>query len=345
MNVNLISNNFYKNRILKKGLEFAANNGSLFVAGTSLALSTIVRPISILAAPKTDKDNKHFACAKSIASSAAGYLLMLGMSNPVAKGIKKIDNAPEKFLKTSTIKNYTEKGKTLVDSKGYQFVSQIFKLGVGAVAGIPKSIITCMFIPPIMAAVFKKKNKPAPAEPKTETPDITVKNGQNISFKGRLNKDIAAKEIGKVMDTQFMQKFTDRFKDSNFAMHMMAVTDSITTLTFVQQTKANKKIDEKRKNPLIYNALLSTGLSIAGGYAVDKALNKPTEKFIKKFSEVNKDSPKLGKYIEGIKIAKPALIMGGIYYGIIPFVSTYLADRVDMVKNKIAGKEKGSGVS
>ena len=45
----------YTNRFLKKGLEFASDNGALFVASASLALSTIARPLAIMATPDTDK--------------------------------------------------------------------------------------------------------------------------------------------------------------------------------------------------------------------------------------------------------------------------------------------------
>ena len=103
MKVNSISNNIYKNQLLKKGLKFAADNGSLFAAGTSLALSTFVRPFSIMLTPNTDKENKKFACAKSIASSAAGYVLMLGASIPIARNAKKIDKNPEKYLKQKNL--------------------------------------------------------------------------------------------------------------------------------------------------------------------------------------------------------------------------------------------------
>ena len=80
---------------------------------------------------------------------------------------------------------------------------------------------------------------------------------------------------------------------------------------------------------LIHNAAISTALSIVSGYTVDKLLDKPTEKFIEKLKEANKNSPKLDKYVEGVKIAKPILILGGIYYIIIPIISTFLADRME----------------
>ncbi|MCD8378018.1 MAG: hypothetical protein LUB59_04430, partial [Candidatus Gastranaerophilales bacterium] len=321
-------NKIYKNRLLKKGLECAAGNGSLFVAGTSLTMSTLVRPVSILATPKTDKDNKEYACAKSIASSAVGFGLMLGVTLPVAAGAEKIDKTPEQYLKPKTIKKLKETGKPLIDSKAYKLALQFFKLGIGAITAAPKAILTCLLIPPIMDVILKdkksqKKTEPALNKTTAKTP------GSNLSFTGSTGLNPIAKEMGKVIDKPFVQGFADRFKDSNFGMHAIAMTDTITTLTFAYKTKTSKKIEENRKNPLIYNALISTGLCIGGSYGIDKALNKPAEKFIKNFSEANKGSPKLSKYIEGIKIAKPALIMGGLYYAVIPVISTFLADRVD----------------
>ena len=88
----------YNSKILKKGLEFAADNGSLFVATASLALSTVARPIAIMATPKTDKENKKYACAKSLASSAVGYLLMFVASSPVARAVKNIE--PSQIIKS-----------------------------------------------------------------------------------------------------------------------------------------------------------------------------------------------------------------------------------------------------
>ena len=107
----------------------------------------------------------------------------------------------------------------------------------------------------------------------------------------------------------------------------MSMTDGILTLSFVHQTKKSKQIKEHRKKPLIHNAVISTGLCISGGYAINSLLNKPTETFINNFKNANKNLSDLEKYVEGIKIAKPAMILGGIYYIIIPLISTFVADR------------------
>ena len=113
----------------------------------------------------------------------------------------------------------------------------------------------------------------------------------------------------------------------------MNMTDVVLTASFINRTAKSKKIENDRKKALIYNSAISTGLSISGGYAIHHYTRKPTEKFIKKFKEANKNSPLLEKYIEGIKIAKPALILGGIYYIFIPIISTFLADRADKKHN------------
>lgn len=326
MNVKLTGQTFYKNKLLHKGLEFAANKSGTFMAGAALAFSTL-RPLSILATPKTDRENKKLACAKSIASAGINYTIMYGLTNVLAKGIKGIEEKPTTYLKPNTIKKLEEAGKPLSASKKYQFIAQLYKLGLAVAMAIPKSALTCALIPPIMNKFLKGRNENKDVNNRTnlELENSKLKN-KKITFKG-LNP--LSKGIGKSMDNPTMQKIADRFKDTNYAMHIPVIGDILATGAFIHQTNKSKKIKEDRKKVLNYNAAISTGLSIGASYVVDKALDKPTEKFIKKFSEVNKDAPKLAKYVEGIKIAKPTLIMGSIYYLAIPLVSTFWAERID----------------
>lgn len=311
----------YTNRFLKKGLEFASDNGALFVASASLALSTIARPLAIMATPDTDKQNKRYACAKSLGSSVAGYVLMLGVSKPVASAMKNIDKNPDKYLKKETIKFLQNGEKSLKASSKYKFVTQLFKLGLGFVIAVPKSIMTCALIPPLMKKIFPKKEEKKQSS-----------NQKNVSFTGM---ERLSKGFGKIIDTSFIKKLSNKFHNTNFEFNMISLTDILATGAFIHQTNKSKGIEKDRKKALIYNSALSTGLCIAGGYAIDKMSQKSTEKFIKKFSEANKNSPKLEKYIDGIKIAKPAMIFGAIYYIAIPIISTFLADRLD---NKLSAK-------
>lgn len=324
MKVNLTTKSLYKNQLLHRGLEFAADKSPTFMAGTALVLSTL-RPLSILATPKTDRENKKLACAKSIASASINYTLMYGLTSVLAKGIKNIETKPETYLKQNTIKVLKETDKSLSASKKYQFLAQVFKLGLGFAMTIPKSALTCELIPTIMNKVLNTKKQPStPTNKQTVSP----------SFKGGARLNPLSQGIGKIMDKPCMQNMADKFKDTNYAMHIPVLGDILSTVAFIHQSNRSKKINEDRKKVLNYNAGISTGLSIGASYIVDKALDKPTEKFVKKFSQVNKDAPKLAKYVEGIKIAKPTLIMGGIYYLAIPLVSTFWADRIGKNSNK-----------
>ena len=321
MNVKL--QNLYKNRLLHKGLEYAADKSPTFMAGTALVLSTL-RPLSILATPKTDRENKKLACAKSIASAGINYTIMYGLTNILTKGIKGIEHKPSLYLKQSTIAKLQEAGKPLSASKKYQFLAQLFKLGLGFVMAVPKSALTCTLIPPIMKKVFHNEESGSP---------ISSQNGKKLSFKGGAKLNPLSKGMGRVMDNPKMQNMAEKFKDSNYAMHIPVLGDILSTAAFIHQSNKSKKIKEDRKPVLNYNAGISTGLSIGASYIVDSLLNKPTEKFVNKFSEVNKHNPKLAKYVEGIRIAKPTLIMGSIYYLAIPLISTFWAERIHKPKH------------
>lgn len=319
-------NGIYTNKLLLKSLKFAAKNGTHFNAVLSLTLSAVARPIAIMSTPKTDKENKKIACAKSLSSSAVGYLIMLAASSPVAKAMEKIDKNPSGYLKKETVNNLKNGAKTLSRSKVYSFAAQLFKLGVGLIIAAPKSALTCAMIPFIMAGISPaKKPKEHDAVPKNQS--------RVISFKGMYDKtaEQLAKGIGKVMNKKPFQDFAKKYCDTNYAQHITSLTDILLTLSFVHQTSKSKMIEERRKKPLIYNSIISTGLCLTGGYAINSATEKSTKKFITKFREANKNLPELEKYIEGIKIAKPALILGIIYYIFIPVISTFLADRTDTI--------------
>lgn len=317
MKVNSLDNNsisfngFYNSNGLKRVLAFAEKNGALFMSGTSLALSATVRPVSILASPKTDKENKKLACAKSITSTLLDFVITLAISAPLVKAMKKIDKNPQKYLKTETINSLKEQAACLTDSKAYTFASQILKLSIGLIIAIPKAFANLAGIPHTMNIVFADKNN-------TEN--------SAISFKGN---DFLPVIIGKIIDKKSVQNFSKKNAESNFPMHIAALKDTIATTTFMTGVYKSRKIEENRKGPLIYNSFISTALSILSAYFVDTLTEKPAKKFTENFIKANADNPNLKKYIDGFKIAKPTLIMGLIYYAIIPLFATFFAERVD----------------
>lgn len=305
-------NGFINSNFLKKGLEFAAKDGTLFAATTTLVFSTTARPLAIMATPKTDKKSREVACAKSITSTALGYFLAFLCSTPISNSIKKISDNPKKFLTKEAIEVLKGTEKELTASKAYSLATQIFKLGVGFVIAVPKSILTA-FGTPYTLNLLSKENKAYNNEI------------ENINFKG---KDSIAKNIGKVLNKKSYQDFAKKYKDSNFPMHIMALTDSLSTATFIYQTAKNKQLEKKEKNILNYNAIISTTLSILTSYIIDKLTSKSTENFIKKYKKANFNDPNLVKQVEGIKIAKPILILASVYYILIPIISTFLADKI-----------------
>ncbi len=309
----------YTSSAVKKGLELASSNGALFGASATVAFSAL-RPLSIMCTPQTDKENRKIASAKSITSSLINFALMLGLSIPLAKSIKKIDTSPAKYLKKETIIKLKEKEKDLTDSKGYVFATQLYKLGIASFVAIPKAIVTACGMPYIVAALSSEKKSSG------------KKYEKNLSFKGVTDK--TAEGIGKIMNKERMLNFVDKYKDSNFPMHITAITDTIATLTFMYQAHKSNKIEETRKKTLLYNAGISTALSIAGGYTLDKMLDKPTENFIQKYRKINIKDKNLEKQIQGIKIAKPFLILGTIYYILIPFISTFMAEKAGKKNNE-----------
>ena len=300
-------NGFYNSNALKKTLAFAENNGALFMSATSLALSAFARPFSILAAPKTDKENKKIACAKSITSTILDFAITFAISIPIVGAIKAISKNPQKYLKQETIKNFTEGFNSLDKSKSYTFANQMFKLSIGIALAAPKAILNVTGIPYIMNSVFKNNNSK------------TI-NQSGPSFKGQKENKLS-KLMGKLFDSKKMQEYSKKNQNSNYPMHIAALKDTLTTCVFMSGVYHSKKINEERKGPLIYNSFISTALSIATAYCVDGLTSGFDKKIIQKIAENNKNDINLKKYIDGYKIAKPTLLMGIIYYIIIPLFS------------------------
>jgi len=316
--------NIYTSPLLKKAAMFAQNNSALFCAGVSLGLSAVARPSAILLTPETDRENKKYAASKSIASSLTGYLLMALISTPFANAIENINSNPEKFLNTRTIENLQGNSKSLCASRQYQFMTQLFKLGLGLLIAIPKSNLTSFLIPKIMK--FFPKNK----EDKKE---------EGISFKGKLQdkmRDKLSSTLANVINFKPLQKTAQKFQNINFEQGFMFLSDFALTAAFIKKTENNDKIEEKRKKPLIYNSLLSTLFSTFSSFGVNKLIDGKFQNFVEEFKKQNKDMAQneLEKCVSGLNIVKLALISGGIYYIIIPVISTFLSDKLSSGINR-----------
>ena len=308
----------YTNKIAKNIFKFADENAPLFIAGTTVGMSMLIRPLAIMAAPDTDKENKKLAIAKSIASSITGFGIMLLFSKPLAKAINKIDKSPQKYLNSSTIENLKDIKSDLKNSKTYITASQLLKLSAGLIIAMPKAILTTALIMPIFDK-FQNKEK------------IKRKQNSKVSFKGKnfniTNSDFLTQQIAKFFNSKSVQKIAKKIKNKNFEMIMISLTDIFATACFIHQNNKNKKIENSRKKVLNKNVIYSTGLSILGACTIDYFSKNKTENFIKNFKLANPNLKNIEKYVEGIKITKKVFLLGGLYYGIIPFLATFFADK------------------
>ena len=334
---NLNSQSFgsiYTNKAVLKGLEKISEHGASFIAGTSLAMASIVRPAAIALTPNVKKENKEYAITNSITSGLIKFAMVEAVALPVENAIKKIDKKPANFLSQNTINTFKAGAKDLAKSNNYKFASQLLKLSTGLITAIPKSIMTVALIPVFMDLLFNKKNKPHKTNSQLQdnrynnifSKDFNTNN--TTSFKGSLT-DYTAKGIGKIFNNKSFQKFIKKHGSNNqdIARNMVIATDALLSLSFAHRTFKNKEIDSQRKKPLIYNNLISTGISIAGGYSLDSIIKNSTKNITDKFAQIHKNNPKLGKYIDGINILRPTIIFAAIYYGVIPFISTFLAEK------------------
>ncbi len=327
INPNSLSTRLLKNKTVLNGLEKISEHGTTFTAGTSLLMSLTLRPISILSTPDTEKENKQYAVANSIGSGLIKFTLVEAVALPIEYAVKNIDKNPTKFLNKDTINALTNNSSKLADSRSYKLITQIMKLSVGFLTAVPKSMLTIALIPIIMDKIFTKK---AAQKQQTQNIEPNIEQSKGANFTGKINENIS-KGLGKIINKKSVQNFATKYenKDKDIAKHITAGTDILLTSSFAYQTNKSDKIKENRKKALIYNNVISTAITIVGGYGIDRLIKKQSTHFIEKFKQLHAGNPKLHKYIEGINILRPAIIFAAIYYGILPMFSTYTAEKVD----------------
>lgn len=310
-------NGYLNNKYLLKTLESIAEHGASFSATTSFVMAVGVRPFAINHTPGVEKENKQYASSSSLASALIKLGIVEAIALPVENAVKKIDKTPKTLLSNEAYKFYKGNKHSIINSAKYRFGTQVIKLGTNLLTAVPKSLLTVALIPVLMDKIYNNSR------------DNLTSDKNKLSFKGGNN--FFVKTILKILNNPKFQQFSEKFQnvEPDLAKHMSATTDALLSGSYALATLNNKKIQEDRKLPLVYNSLISTGITILGGYPLDNFLKKRTQGFIAKFAEANKNSPKLAKYLEGINIIRPALVFAGIYYVLLPMLSTFLAEKTD----------------
>ena len=339
MKLQALGTKILTNKHVLKGLEKVSEHSSSFGAATALAMSLTLRPLSIMATPDTEKENRQYAAANSVCSGLVKFAIIESIALPLEYAVKKIDANPSKFLKPETMKNLFGNAKEAVSSRSYKLLTQAMKLSVSFITAIPKSMLTIALIPIAMDKIFANKyNKNAKKEDtslqKTSKPNFTAID-KTPFFTGGISEKLT-KGVAHIIDNKPIQNFAIKFqeKDKDIAKHISAGTDILLTAAAVHQTEKSSGIKENRKKALIYNNIISTGITIAGGYLVDGLMKKSSVKFIEKFKAMNSGYKNISKCVEGINIIRPAIIFALIYYGVLPIFSTYLSEKIDKFVEK-----------
>ena len=299
------------NKLLLKGLEKISDHGATFSAGVALCASVALRPLAIKMTPKVEKENKRYSIASSFASGIAKFLTVAAVSVPLEKAVKYIEDNPNNFLKNNS--------GFVKDKNAFSFAAQLLKLSAGIVTAIPKSLITISLIPLLINGLYKQKSK---------------ENKKEISFTGAIEK--IAKPVSKYFNNGFVENFSKKYSSNstNIARNITVLTDFVLTGMYAVNTKRSKKIEPERKNNLIYNNTIATMLSVGLGLGVDNIVKKQGQGFMDKFVKANALDLRLSKYIQGINILRPAVIFALIYYGILPVISNFTAQRITDFNNK-----------
>lgn len=325
------------NKLFKTLLEKSADNGALCSASAMLLACGVLRPATIMASPNVELENRKIASAKSIASGLIGFGLMFLVSKPIEHAVKKINKEPKKYLGEEAFQKLI--GDSPVEkAKAYNLATRFFKMSADMIVAAPKGTLTILLIPPLLNVLFKNKQKNQKSQQFPNQKNYAFFKGSNsqqksaaISFKGNPYDSAIeklAKVFGKIMQSEKVQNLAEKLKNTPIENHVMAASGTIVSSFYVINTVNSKKIPEERKSPLIYNSIISWALSTAGGYTIDKLLNKSINKFQDHYKQVNKDDKNLDKQLRGIKIVKSALIFGMMYRWITPWISTMLAEKV-----------------
>ena len=316
---------FLNSKKLLKVLKFASDKGALVTSGTTVVFSAVLRPSVTMLTPNTPERDKKYSAAKSIASAAAVFLTTGLLSGKVNKGLEKITKNTDKYLTNKTIENLKDGAKNLKLSKKYETLEQIIRLSPEVLTVVPKLFLTSALISPIADFIIKKRDSKSEKEG-------NLKQNTKQSFQGNSGKK-TAEIISKIMNNKKIQDFAGEIKNKKFIEGAIYIKDIIATGVFSGFVKINKTIDQKDKTNLIANTVVSTAVSILGAIAIDALFKKPIENLKKQFEIANKGDINMGKYLNGAKIIKSSIILGTIYYGIIPIIATYAGSRISNNRN------------
>lgn len=136
-----------------KAFEYLSNMAekypAVFEAFTALGITSTIRPLTVLAVPGADIEDKKYAATKSVVSGALGFGVSLVAYKPLGKVIDKLGDGSYQGLKLPWAKNTTQfKAFSFLTNYGFKFV-----------IGIPTAVLIFKLIPVAMKVLFPNRKK------------------------------------------------------------------------------------------------------------------------------------------------------------------------------------------
>lgn len=340
------------NKNFNKFLDLLADNSLIADALIALGLTTIARPASIYAIPTKDpveKKKNNYQVAHSVATGILGLGTTIAVAEPVKRGVKKLMNNPEKYMKKDA--SYIKENARVFKETAGRLHQPIF---------LPlRAALTIMIVPPLlhMFGLSKTSNNIKPEDKaKIDYSFMSFKGNDTKSFKGfnkvKSSYDAAqdkaakanpsfkgagsavtegiAKGVGKIADTNASKRFINWFKDKNWFPHLIAAESLWLSGFYMQQTAQSKKIEKDQKLPMILNQGITAVLCTIGAYKLDGVINKKLDKYKEVYKRMNPqlEEKVMNRRLMGIRLLGPIVIFTTIYRFIGPVVVTPIANKI-----------------
>lgn len=156
-----------KNKVAQKVFQFASDSAFGFDILTLATTCILMRPVTILLLPGSDKDDKKYLAAKSVISSVIANAGRLAFCLPLKNSLEHLG---EKSEKNPGIMEFPAKS-----SKEFKSFNYVVNKGFAALLAIATSALMAMAVAKIMAKILpppKEKDKQIKPNPATSEKEL-----------------------------------------------------------------------------------------------------------------------------------------------------------------------------
>lgn len=368
------SNGLAKSKIFGKVLDITANNSLIAEALFALGLTAVLRPITILALPtknENDKKKNKYQVGHSIATGIMGLATTIAIAEPVKRGVSKLMANSGNLVNEKTA-NFIKSNKDVFKETANRLHQPIFlPLRAAATIAIVPIILKKIFgiekpsgkdkaptdiansvdytLMPSMSLRNNVANRPvfqkfAGLNESSPTPEPSAQLQPSFKGLGSAVTDTIATGVGKVAGTSGFQGLVEGLgKSANWFPHLVAAESLLLSGFYMSNTAKSKKIENDQKLPMILNQGIVALACTVGAYSLDGFVNKGINNFKETYKSVNKALPEelLNKRLKGISLLKTMVVFTTIYRFIGPVLLTPVANKISsIIQDKTKNKDK-----